>query len=132
MKAKELMVGDWVKHINGTPYQVTCIKDNDFACGIPHLWSYNNKFEPIPITVGILEKNGFIFDGTQHWLIKSDKLMISVCPVQPDNEWWDKFSTGIEVSSVIADVTIDGVKQIYVHQLQNSLRLCGIDKEIVL
>lgn len=114
------MVGDWVRHINGTPYQVTCIKDGHFACGIPHLWEYNNKFEPILLTAKILEKNGFMRFSTSYLL--EGKHFVLGNPSNPkqymDNYW-------LRVSN--RDIHIE-----YVHELQHALRLCGIEKTIEL
>ena len=59
---KDLMVGNWLQHANGKYYQVTRIdllSDGNihFSCGTPHLWEYNNKFNPIPLTLDIIKKN---------------------------------------------------------------------------
>ena len=128
------MVGDWVRHINGTPYQVTCIKHNDFACGIPHLWSYNNKFEPIPLTKEILEKNGFEEDITR----KQNPLLIYT------KQRFFRFPKGTGFNIEEYEETIDEnehyftltghslIRVYYVHEFQHILRLCGINKDIVL
>ena len=102
MKANELMVGDWLKHANGKYYRVTRIdvlgdyNSIHYACGFPHLWEYNNKFEPIPLTPEILEKNGF------KRVIPSERTKVYLTHIK------------------------------YVHELQHALRLCGIEKEIIL
>lgn len=64
MKENELMIGDWVQHASGKYFRITRIDmwnngSIHFACGHIHLWDYNNKFSPIPLTAEILKKNGF-------------------------------------------------------------------------
>lgn len=130
MKANELMIGDWVctEH-DSTPRQIDWIRTGEVGL----LW---NKvvtppyLVPIPLSPEILEKNGFKFDGTNKWESHESGFDAFVVPVQPDNEWWDKYSTRIEVCTRRADLLIEAVDQIFVHQLQQFLRLCGIEKEI--
>lgn len=154
MKAEELMVGDIVQikvfSINenlerkesllpvkiaqvSSPFIVEYLAGQDFEDRYRIVESYDNIY-PIPITPEILEKNGFMYDGMAHWEYRGDEhLFISVCPVQSDNdEWWDPDDTGFEVTNKYSDVLIEGLGQVYVHQLQNALRLCGINKEITL
>lgn len=121
MKHTELMIGDWMQHANGKYYQVTRIDGlHDgrihFACGTPHLWEYNNKFEPIPLTPEILHDNGFtntefyaelLFDG------------------------WQVLADCRHLKAKNQDSSID-IPCEYVHQLQQAFRLCNIEKEIIL
>lgn len=114
MKANELMIGDWVR-----------ITDDDtdafFDARVGTLTRVENIFvvppgeemaqpfsidcvEPIPITPEILEKNGFSRNG----------LDISLF----DRRGGDDFVGASNLQ--------------YVHELQHALRLCGIEKEIVL
>lgn len=127
MKANELMIGDWVRHANGTAMQVTRIDyTNDgghFACGTPHCWEYNNKFEPIPLTEEILKANGYeevvgekgMFGVTFAPYFKRDDSPMVYCDGNPFAVWFD-----------------DPVDIKYVHQLQHVLRLCGVENEIKL
>ena len=120
------MIGDWVRHINGTPYQVTCLKHDDFACGIPHLWSYNNKFEPIPITNELLEKNGFkrLVDKNvgERWWIDDDYFDVIVYEWS-DSIWVFRYD-GTEMNTPHEQRVIG-----YLHELQHAFRDCGIEKE---
>lgn len=113
MKANELMIGDWVKLSKGNwseNRQVGLI-DIEMIAESVYL------AEPIPLTAEILEKNGFVYNAI------------------PFVDGWEQFGLtlyrggngyridcGINVSLIID----------YVHQLQNALRLCGIEKEIKL
>ena len=124
MKASNLMVYDWVRHINGTPMQVERIDKKAFACGIPHCWDYNNKYEPIPITQEILEKNGFkhrIIDCAEYYYIADDYYDITISEWS-DSIWLVRYDC-TEMSTPHEQMTCS-----YVHQLQNFLRLLGLSE----
>lgn len=127
MKVNELQIGDWVYDSKRSqfPMQVVAIfKDGDlyldFEGNEGDVWECEaEEVEPIPITAEILEKNGIENTvGTTHEWEDGDKsidiiLRWEVCRIQGDK---------------------GGCKChiIYVHELQQALRLCGIDKEIKL
>ena len=128
MEAKDLMIGDWVQHASGKYFRITRIDMRSdgsihFACGHPHLWDYNNKFSPIPLTAEILEKIGFskyeMPSGDYEYKCHSNLVQISRCKSQ--------YCWYISIEHVILCLKIK-----YVHELQHALRLCGIEKEIVL
>lgn len=126
LKVTDLMVGDWLKHYNGTPMQVTKITTNHFTCAEnrgANCWEYNNKFEPIPLTPEILEKNGFKKDFELkgcYWRPDCRKY----CIVKEIETWYFAFRHMGGGHICISECN-------YVHQLQHALRLCGINKEIV-
>lgn len=149
MRANELMVGDWVKldfYDNAYADIEDAVWKNGKITAIHHgNWVDVNfggpldecdievkDVQPIPLTPEILEENGLVFDGTQTWRLNEKKLDIRVVPVQPNNEFWDEFSTRIEVCTNKSDMLIEAVRQIYVHQLQQMLRIAGSDKEITI
>lgn len=111
MKVNELMIGDWVRmhypfdmDIDMRPERINILtKGVDFDC------------EPIPLTAEILEKNGFS---------KTTEAEFNYYQM-PD----DCFE--IDINHVGCAYSVDVIIK-YVHQLQHALRLCGIDKEIVL
>lgn len=129
MIAKSLMVGDWV-YCEGqpTPENVTIqtIAEDGVWFNGPNYEgaaSYNRIF-PIPLTPEILEKNGFEYmsnsnydyeDGYGH-LVR-----------------YDSFSKRLRILRDL-DVAYDSgdFADVNVHQLQHALKLCCIDKEIVL
>jgi len=129
MKATELMIGDWVFYIgDGEPkkrkvLEITALKQVELFDGKD--WSswflVGEKYiEPIPLTPEILEKNGFtrygqVYANLQQWVGKfGDKRKSFVQDIRT-GEWG------------MNDVWIN-----YVHELQHVLKLCGIEKEIVL
>ena len=125
MKASELMVGDWV-FTRGQIEQVTSIYDG-YICTEHYEDSYDYYFEPIPITPEILEKNGFV----QNPRSKSRRSH-QICTDSVYISWW-RGRLNILFKPFIGHstnhVNVDGK---YVHELQHALRICGIEKEIVL
>lgn len=129
MKLENLMIGDWVSLFQGKPDGSSCNVQVTFVgeygeVGIEGCEEYTsancNLLFPIPLTVEILEKNGFMKHNDQ------------VC-----NDIYEFLS---EDSGGLIYLYLYGVyfflfdninMQIeYVHQLQHALRLCGIEKEI--
>lgn len=134
MKANELMLGDWVQgHLPNTPSKVVGIPNEYRLAVITQGGAYMelsiDDFLPIPLTPEILKKNGFDF------------LYSSVPGGTPQEQRMRKVDTykwqGIAVNyyhetNDFQMVNFRGVRFDYVHQLQHALRLCGIEKEIVL
>lgn len=128
MKAEELMLGDWVLEGGLYPHKVGCL-DEQIDGMLPECYS------PIPLTTEILEKNGFENDFYE------DESVADYIKVR--NEGYSLHSTAHEWDSalitwcnghvnVVTDFSGEYRGEIgYVHQLQHALRLCGIDKEIV-
>lgn len=143
MNANEIMIGDWLRH------RWTCCNTGrevvmDFQLAAIqkigeslYAWSKGGNagniedIEPIPLTDEILEKNGFAEDEMFHTGMRFR---------QADNGtgivyevYWDSMGFFLEISAnifQIGEFSKNGIK--YVHQLQHALRLCGIEKDIVL
>lgn len=98
---------------------VITINDGNF-----HESEHPNWLEPIPITPEILEKN---FQEFLPGINLMYQLKGPYCATNEDGQW------------VFGLVKVDGensaryplVKISFVHQLQHALRLCGIEKEII-
>lgn len=107
MKANELMIGDWVSY-HGI---VNRVAPADFC---QKAWI--DEIRPIPLTAEILEKNGFYYDED-----RKAYLMGVIFRVKPER--YGLFSFEICGCPYPLDT---------VHQLQHALKLCGIEKEIIL
>lgn len=139
MKAKDLMIGDWVK-FEGDIFKVLCI---DYVCGIVNLKSKNKAIakdiscilEPIQITEEFLLKNGF--EKANHSpIVKRFRLVISENDDKEDILFMDmQLILNCLVFEYINDdfvVCQTILHDACVHELQHLLRLCNIDLEIQL
>ena len=117
MKVAELMIGDYVFDGNNVA-QVTSITCDGIIETTFNETSNIEVIHPIPLTKEILEKNdwekrptGYVFytDGKRY-----------------DNSLWYIFGS----NTFIVNAAEFQIK--YVHELQHVLRLCNIEKEIVL
>ncbi len=124
------MTGDWVYvEKAGKPIRVESVGYTVFV-GCEHFQEFDGSIygiKPIELTEEILEKNGFSFLDTSNddtksawtgWWILDDGLELGCCSNL-------KFPVYFNISDV-------NVKVNYVHELQHALKLCRIDKEIVL
>lgn len=130
MKATDLMIGDWVQVMDaatGTPYNcrvrytiwpsmenalIGLDNEEISTSSLPAecLW-------PIPITPEILEKNGFSNEECFAKLVVEKYVVICDC----------SNVAVIQNDEMKMDIPIK-----YVHELQHALKLCGIDKGIIL
>jgi len=122
MKARELMIGDWVE-LYGTP---TRWKLEDYAKWHKEMERTDvHTFEPIPLTPEILEKNGFNKAGEiMPYTYRESKELKSLIQIFTN---FGNFDCHIVSKNFDADMRLS-----YVHELQHALKLCGIDKQIIL
>ena len=124
LRAEDLMVGDWVL-LSATQVPI-CVKAVYSTMIVPtpdtdnfHAVIGDEFLAPIPLTPEILEKNGFVYD-------LEDKLFEDIYPrismLYAQYRLVENYGINYGEMSEIK----------YVHQLQHALRLCGIDKEIIL
>ena len=153
MKANELKIGDWVLYDkqphkvrklgiyganhDGSDYPAICVgKPN----GVGLILEIND-IEPIPLTPEILKKIDLKIGNVTEYLgydIYSDEE--GTFGVSEDHEgfvfetykrWEEKDCDGAPIDWGFYPVNrIKGIR--YFHELQHALRLCGIDKEIIL
>ena len=142
MKATELMIGNWVKIKGdyGKPLKITTIDDTYNSINYfdgdaeGELTLQLNEIEPIPLTNEILEKSGFIkqnFDGWEY-IHPNDSTFSYIdyrilWRTDYDNHLFIKKYKG---SNIFATLQISRIN--FVHQLQQALMFCEIEKEIVL
>lgn len=115
MKAEELMISDWVLDGDNVA-QVTGITCDGIIETTLNETSNIEVIHPIPLIPEILEKNGWrceYYGRRQEW-------------------WLDKTKFPIVGYSTNDTLHHNGIVLKYVHELQHALRLCNIDKEIVL
>lgn len=140
MEIKGLEIGDYViqKHSN-LILKVSAIMPPYVQCEGENGQFHEDTIEPIPLSVEILESNGFklVGDHTSHWQICGDgydDIQISGVPDPKHhvtlilNAHKDSTTgTGYGFYRMIYDMPIR-----YVHELQHIMRICRIGKEIKL
>lgn len=144
----DVMVGDYLQNTNGNVGKVVGIRN--YAGTDPTLqgayevvmqyhenslcYSDPKMLQPIPITPEILEKNGFEKLDFSHFQIGDRRLVLDA-----DGRWdgplsWHWVVTEMDTNAkgqpVVLDYYVATIN--YVHELQHALRICGIEKEIVL
>lgn len=132
MKANELMIGDWV-YDNDYPMQITEIKfrrrgeppykliGSLRGDGLEMENISLDYIEPIPLTPEILEKNGFGCDRNDGYAI----LRLE------DNSELLYYFHEYKLTRFYKSEIIFRCQCVYAHQLQHALKLCGIDKDII-
>lgn len=138
------MIGDWVE-IKGLkdPYKRLSSVDEyrgkvDYWYGEKLIVSSIDNVLPIPLTEEILEKNGFEELMSEGW---ESAAKFGRIP-EPTGVWQYGFGQFDSVSYLpkrsflsvkfMEGYTADIANIKYVHQLQHALRLCGVEKEIIL
>ena len=144
MKANELMRGDWVRNDLGEIQRIEEIREEDVMRSYNDYYCYD-ELEPIPLTPGILEKNGFEFGYTAS---EEEFCSATGCGLPEEKGWcYDEGSGEIKIifptqsdgglirlddESFDRHLEIVYVKTIMVHELQHCLKLVGIEKNITL
>lgn len=120
MNPQELMIGDWVTFVNGKGERIA-----DSQIDINSLYTAINapnilQFQPIPLTDEILEKNGFIkYNDNRVLYVHINEYNGYAVNLKPCDKGWLLYNFHFLIFK-------------YVHELQHALRLCGIEKEVVL
>ena len=141
MKAKELMIGDWVdfNHFYEPEKKIVtrhCVTEV-FECGLVGISNHQNPvhadhIEPIKITPEILEKNGFLANRHiypyPYYEYEVKEFRVGFAFPQGDKTSYKEPWVYIDSERVFAE----HLPCVFVHQLQQILRLCGIEKEIKL
>ena len=156
MKSSELQIGDWVR----TPINMDengYVYDNDriVSIGLPTCDDYTTLefdiegdcefLQPIEITKEILEKNGFVsptIDDPEfkNYVFKDTFIHKEQLPNVEllrvnyyDGVEWDFYALLGERKSSDCGEQYEYMATIkYVHELQHILKLCGIEKDIIL
>ena len=138
MKANELQIGDYANY-RGQIIKVTSLYDkggsnevgwSDKEC----VWVNADNVEPITLTPEILEKNGFVANKHVYpypyyeYINEQDEIKIGFAFPQGNRTSYKEPWIYIDLGCVY----VEHLPCVFVHQLQHVLRLCGIEKEIVL
>lgn len=127
IKIRELSVGDWVRYefpeIGKRNIQVNSIDEEDNHIGAGGVgasaWSDVSKFEPIPLTPDVLEKNGWkeiVRNIKYQTWAQGDTYILKYSA----EERYCLFMRSYEMKFSLY----------HTHQLQHALRLAGVEKEI--
>lgn len=118
IKINDLSVGDWVMY-EGNHRKVALIDGVNglIKFALSPNFVGTGAIEPIPITPEILEKNGFV-ENCGRWY-NADAHME-----------FEQYEDGWDRTINCGEYSVYFIK--HVHQLQNAIRLAGIDKEIEL
>lgn len=133
MEAKELMIGDWVFYSKKAfPYQIKLLGEN--LCKLDGIDDSVDLEEiyPVLLTEKTLKKSGFNVGQYSSWTehhtsysLLSDKGRRIVIV-----DFKEGKLNSMEVYGFLIDIESHNIKS--VHELQHAMRLCGIEKEIVL
>lgn len=121
IRVTELMVGDLVLH-DGKVIRVDAVHKRKIGYHKTKdklTWLFGGQFQPIPLTTEILEKNG-LTKNCYASFFKEDKYMALEITTEDDGIYWTINCNEYGI-----------LKLESVHQLQHALKLCEIDKEIV-
>ena len=112
-------IGNWLFDKNGIPKQVTEIYDDSVTLGgeLNHISTVN----PIPLTAEILEKNGFVEYMENHFRWDYDEGIF----INADFAVEEPFASINNRCYFATPVCW------YVHQLQNAMRMCGIEMKFI-
>ena len=130
MKANELMIGDWVycSQEGCEGHQIDLIDDGNNVVGLDGELLLIEDIKPIPLTDEILEHNGFRITSEHadyYFEENGEKMDFCMRRMYDQNDMKKQCGWGHMSYNIL--ILID-----YVHQLQHALRLCGIEKEIII
>jgi hypothetical protein len=121
MRVCDLMVGDLVLH-DGKVIRVDAVHKRKIGYHKTKdklTWLFSGQFEPIPLTPEILEKNGLTNDYHGSYFEEDEHISLEISSSEYGIYW------------TINCHEYNILKLEYVHELQHALKLCGINKEIV-
>lgn len=132
MKINELQIGDWVYESESTQFPMFVIgtfKDSqngvvylDFEGNKGDIWEVDiDEILPIPITEELLANNGFE-KHTSYWNESHNYFKL------PDKRF--ALLSVMDGDEILYRIRGMGINVKYVHELQNALRMAGIEWEV--
>jgi hypothetical protein len=159
MEANKLMVDDWVLW-KGKPVQVASVSGVKYSFGqidvtLAHcndkkiLETHDIKsIQPIPLTPEILEKNGFITEEREGdptfpylaFIIENDEYRVEITWYDSHDVYEPNTGEYLHGAPEVWNMEILGKcstyycskNKLYLHELQHALKLCGIEKNIII
>lgn len=134
MTQKDLQIGDWVYNHRKWECPILSIRrdyDSEQYYVMVIARHYGEEefrvedLSPIPLTPEILEKNGFVRDE------KDEEMYYWNWKISDNCVSYDKETGIVRIFHVFGHLVF-ALPLSYVHELQHALRLCGIEKEIIL
>ena len=126
MDVNDLMIGDLVQ-VNGEVFKVISISYFDIGISDSKEDFYHehiDNIESIPLTQKILEKNGFVKQDYDGWLISEHNGRRLI-------EYRTDYFGGLLIINYVEEpYSKISIKLKYVHELQHALKLCRFDKDI--
>ena len=123
MKAKELMIGDWVYNThNRQNEQVAVIGSGLVMLAYNDMYKYD-EIEPVPLTEDRLLANGFNYERNIGYVYEDGEYEVVV-------DLWNHGYRILHDRDVV--INIHCFSDVFVHELQHAFRLADIDKEIKL
>ena len=130
IRCKDLMVGDYIANRNGSPMQIVAVdEDNAYAWTgneeRPWIFGDNEGYEPQPITIA---KILLVNNGWKEYGYLDPGYSYSFCSIDREgfNLVWKNEFLFISINSGEIPDMLSSVK--YVHQLQQILRLYGLNE----
>lgn len=134
MKAKEIMIGDWVlmdlnyseenpmyARPNYQPYKIQNGEDIDLACETNCIGGAD-VYQPISLTHDLLLANGFTYKPQIGFVSSDGRIILDDRFPNYPRKWYAHIDN--EDYQSIASCDLD-----YLHQLQHLLTICGIEMD---
>lgn len=129
MDVTDLMIGDWIEdgYKKAQVTSITCDGIVETTAAISNI----EVVDPIPLTEDILVRNGFIFNkGYAVLQVSEDTYLDFYKHEHRLRKVWEGIDEWNNHAKV-RDVTFV-CQCYYVHEFQHALRLCGVEKSIIL
>lgn len=140
MKATELMLGDYVINTEFNKNEIDTIECiEEYRVWLKHGKTYIalEYIQPIPLTIEILQNNGFTLQDSWYRLLSGDDEIAVQLPkgdvIYPYSsiEYIKIIHTPEDVTETEYGSSMTFKGNISVHDLQHAMRLCGINKELM-
>lgn len=142
IRPEELMIGDYVIRKN-VPNEILIVDTIDSIRDIVYLdldglgiTEKIENIEPIPLTREILKKNGFTggeyksYTGDVWYLKEEGFRKIGLTMSRKESTLWGEKIKPLSPDSIGYNFAVPNIK--FVHELQHALKICEINKNIIL